>query len=62
MSNLSQMELQNLRHLIGSATTANAKLKDYANKAVDPEVKDIFTQREQDTLNVKQQLIAFLKD
>ena len=62
MANLSQVELQNLRHFIGSATTCNAKLTDYANKAVDPQIKQLFTQAAQDSLNTKQTLISFLEN
>ena len=42
MADLSKIELQNLRHLIGGgATTSNKKLTDYANNAVDPQVKQL---------------------
>ena len=43
MADLSKIELQNLRHLIGGATTCNKKLTDYANNAVDPQIKQLFT-------------------
>lgn len=62
MANLSQMELQNLRHFIGTASTCNAKLTEYANNAVDPQVKQLFTQAAQDSLNTKQTLMSFLSD
>ena len=62
MANLSQVELQNLRHFIGSASTCNAKLTDYANNAVDPQVKQMFTKAAQDSLNTKQTLMSFLKN
>ena len=60
MANLSQIELQNLRHFIGAATTCNTKLTDYANNAVDPQVKQLFTKAAQDSLNTKQTLLSFL--
>ena len=60
MANLTQVELQNLRHFIGSSATCNKKLTDYANNAVDPQVKQLFTQAAQDSLNTKQTLLSFL--
>ncbi|MBR3324428.1 MAG: hypothetical protein IKG14_00035 [Clostridia bacterium] len=60
MSDLNQIELQNLRHFIGTAATCNAKLTDYANNAVDPQIKQMFTQAAQDSLNTKQTLMSFL--
>lgn len=62
MSNLSQIELQYLRHFIGSACTCNAKLTDYANNAVDPQIKQLFTKAAQDSLNTKQTLMTFLQN
>jgi hypothetical protein len=62
MADLTQMELQYLRHFIGSCSTEQAKLTDYANKAVDPEVKQFFTKAMQDSLNTKQTLLAFLEE
>ena len=43
MPNLSQVELQNLRHLIGSQDTSYQKLTNYANNCVDPQIKQMFT-------------------
>lgn len=62
MADLSHMELQNLRHFIGGACTCNNKLTDYANNAVDPQVKQLFTQAAQDSLNTKQTLMSFLDE
>ena len=62
MADLSKIELQYLRHFIGSCCTSNKKLKDYANNAVDPEVKQLFTKATQDTLNTKQTLMSFLEN
>ena len=53
MSTLNQMELQNLRHFIGSADTCYAKLNQYASTAVDPQIKQLFTKAAQDNLNTK---------
>ena len=62
MANLSVVELQNLRHFIGASTTSNNKLTDYANNAVDEEIKQLFTQAAQDSLNTKQTLMSFLEN
>ena len=37
MPNLSQIELQNLRHLIGAHETSYQKLNSYSSEAVDPQ-------------------------
>ena len=60
MTNLSQVELQNLRHLIGEHDTSYNKLNAYASQAVDPQIKQIFTKAAQDSLNTKQKLMSFL--
>jgi len=60
MANLTQIELQNLRHLIGSHETAYQKLSTYAQNAVDPQVKDFFERSAQSAQNTKQKLISFL--
>ena len=60
MANLSQVELQNLRHLIGAQDTNYKKLTNYAETAVDPQIKQIFNKSAQDALNTKQKLMSFL--
>lgn len=60
MANLNQMELQNLRHLIGAQDTSYQKLNNYATQAVDPQIKQMFTKSAQDALNCKQKLLSFL--
>ncbi len=57
---LSQLELQNLRHLIGAHETANKKLSDYAQNATDPQIKQMFEKSATDAENTKQKLINFL--
>ena len=47
MPNLSQVELQNLRHLIGAHETSYQKLNSYASQAVDPQIKQMFTKSAQ---------------
>ncbi len=60
MANLNQVELQNLRHLIGAHDTSYQKLNSYANQCVDPQIKQMFTKAAQDSLNTKQKLLTFL--
>jgi len=60
MADLSQIELQNLRHLIGAHDTAHQKLNTYANQCVDPQIKQMFTKAAQESLNTKQKLLTFL--
>ena len=60
MPNLNQVELQNLRHLIGAHDTSYQKLTNYANTCVDPQIKQMFTKSAQDALNTKQKLMSFL--
>ena len=43
MANLNQVELQNLKHLIGAHETSYQKLNTYASQTVDPEIKQVFT-------------------
>mgnify|MGYP006365709543 FL=1 len=62
MGNLNQVELQNWRHLIGSADTSYQKLTNYANTCVAPQIKQLFTKSAQDTLNTKQKLMSFLSE
>lgn len=60
MANLTQVELQNLRHLIGAQDTTYQKLNTYAAQCVDPQIKQIFTKAAQESLNTKQKLLTFL--
>ncbi len=60
MAKLTQVELQNLRHLIGAHETSLQKLNNYASQAVDPQIKQIFTKSAQESLNTKQKLMSFL--
>ncbi|HHW46232.1 MAG TPA: hypothetical protein GXX17_04895 [Clostridiales bacterium] len=60
MSQLNQLELQNLRHIIGSHDVAYQKLQSYAQQATDMQVKSYFEKAAQDALKTKQQLMSFL--
>lgn len=61
MSQLNQLELQNLRHIIGSHDTTHQKLQAYSQHATDLQVRKYFEKSAQDAQNTKQQLLSFLK-
>lgn len=61
MSNLNQIELQNLRHIIGAHDTAFQKMQAYAEQSTDPQVKAFFQKSAQDAQSTKQQLMTFLQ-
>jgi len=58
MQNLTETELQNLKHLIERQETNYQKLKNYSDYAVDPQIKQTFNKASQDTLNIKEKLIV----
>lgn len=60
MSQINQVELQNLRHLIGAHETAYQKMQTYAQQAMDPQVKAYFEKSAQSAKSTKQQLMSFL--
>ena len=60
MSQLNKLELQNLRHLIGSHETAFQKMQTYAQQCNDPQVRSYFEKSAQDAQKTKQQLLSFL--
>lgn len=60
MPQLNQMELQNLRHLIGAHETAYQKLQMYAQQADDPQIRQMFQKSAQDAQRAKQQLMSLL--
>lgn len=60
MSQLNQMELQNLRHLISNHQTVTMKLNDYAQQCQDPNIKQMFQQGAQSAQKNAQQLMTFL--
>ena len=62
MADLTQAELQHLRHLIGAHETSYEKLNAYSAQAVDPQIKQMFTKAAQDALNTKQKLMSFLNN
>ncbi|WP_050607228.1 hypothetical protein [Clostridium niameyense] len=61
MSNLTSLELQNLRHLIGAHETVANKLDDYANECTDQQLVQMLKNDAQEARNSKQKLMSFLK-
>ncbi len=61
MGNISEMDLQHLRHLIGGAETTHCKMTTYAEAATDPQVKQFFQKSAQSAVETKQQLMQFLQ-
>ncbi len=60
MSEISVLDLQNLRHLIGGYDTAHCKMTDYASQAKDPEIKKLFQDAADSAMKNKQDLMRFL--
>lgn len=61
MSNISELDLQNLRHLIGGFDTSHCKMQEYAKEATDPQVKQFFEKGAKSAMENKQQLMKFLQ-
>ena len=59
MQNLTVLELQHLKCLINIQDVNYQKFSNYSDYAVDPQIKQIFNQYAQDSLNVKQKLLNF---
>ena len=60
MSDISILDLQNLRHLIGGYETTHCKMTDYANQARDAEIKKLFQDAADSAMKNKQDLMKFL--
>lgn len=60
MAEISILDLQNLRHLIGGYETTHCKMTDYANAATDPQVKQLFQDAANSAMKNKQDLMKFL--
>lgn len=58
---LTHMELENLRHLIGTHDTASQKLADYSNQCTDAQIKQMLQQSSQSAQSTKQKLLSFLQ-
>lgn len=61
MTEISELDLQNLRHLIGGFDTTHCKMDTYAQQATDMEVKQFFQKSAQSAMQSKQQLMQFLQ-
>ena len=44
MQEISVLDLQNLRHLIGGYETTHCKMENYAQEATDPQIKQFFAE------------------
>ena len=60
MANLNQVELQNLRHLIGAHCNIEKKLEFYSKQCTDPTLKNILTKDAQEAKASKDKLMFFL--
>lgn len=61
MTNISELDLQNLRHLMGGYDVTHCKMQEYAKCATDMKVKQFFEKGAQSAKQNKQQLMEFLK-
>lgn len=61
MTNLSEIDIQNLRHLIMGCETNHCKMQEYAQKATDPKVQQFFQKSAESAMQSKQQLLQFLQ-
>ena len=60
MTEISILDLQNLRHLIGGYSTTHCKMTDYASKAEDPEIQKLIQEAAHSAMKNKQELIKSL--
>lgn len=60
MSEISILDLQNLRHLIGGYDTTHCKMTAYASEAQDAQVKQLFQDAADSAMKNKQELMKFL--
>ncbi|MCD7752323.1 MAG: hypothetical protein LUI10_11430 [Lachnospiraceae bacterium] len=61
MVQLSELELQNLRHLIGGFETSSGKMKEYAKWADSQDVKQFFEKSAQSAQQNRDALMKFLQ-
>jgi hypothetical protein len=61
MTNISELDLQNLRHLITGFDTTHCKMQEYATGASDHQVKQFFEKGARSAMDNKQQLMKFLQ-
>lgn len=61
MQSISEVELQNLRHLIQFSETDEEKYKSYAEQATDPNVKQFFQKAADSACKNRTTFMEFLK-
>ncbi len=61
MSQINEMELQNLRHMVGAHETCEKKLETYAQQCQDQALKQMLQKDATDAKNNKQRLMSFLQ-
>lgn len=61
MSKITELELQNLRHLIMSSDNTHAKMTEYAKNTTDPVIKEYFQSAATNSMEIKSQLMQYLK-
>lgn len=59
MSNLTELEVENLRHIIGGHGMIANKLAFYGQNCIDPQLKTIFETDGQAAKQAEQKLLAF---
>ncbi|WP_163100079.1 hypothetical protein [Peribacillus alkalitolerans] len=57
---LTELEVENLRHIIGGHGTIVKKLETYAEQCTDPELKSMLQRDAQSARQSQQQLLTFL--
>lgn len=60
VNNLTELEVENLRHIIGGHGTIANKLDTYAQACTDPELKTMLQRDAQSARQAQQQLLNFL--
>lgn len=60
MAEISILDLQNLRHLIGGYETTHCKMSAYASQAQDEQVRQMFLSAADSAMKNKQELMRFL--
>ena len=60
MASLNQLELQNIRHLIGAHCTIEKKLEFYSQQCTDQLIKNMLKKDAQDAKASKEKLMQFL--
>ena len=59
MNNLTELEVENLRHIIGSHGMIANRLDSYAQNCTDPQLKSMLQKDGQDARQAEQKLLGF---